>query len=149
MRIILLVVSALLLITAAMSHAQSERDGKDWLSRNEGWKYTYITGLLDGVTTGGDFAFPTLSRGSVVLHKPDPACEEKARTTYDYNTSRYFFGLSLRDFVEGLDAFYKDPANQTIPVNKALRVWAMQRKNVPEAQTLLQDLRKEWSAAAN
>ncbi|GFK92484.1 hypothetical protein NNJEOMEG_00309 [Fundidesulfovibrio magnetotacticus] len=145
MRLIVIIVSFLLLAAAAVSHAQTERDGAAWREQNDAWKYAYVTGLLDGVTTGADFTFPTLTSGSVVLHKPDKACLEKAQTTFEYNTSRYFFGLSLRDFVDGLDAFYKDPANTPIPVNKALRVWAMSRKKVPEAAALLEELRKEWS----
>lgn len=146
MRIILLVVCFLLLITAAVSHAQ-ERDGKDWIGRNDTWKYTYMTGVLDGVTTGSEFTLPTLSKGSIVLYKDDKACLEKAQTTFDYNSSRFFFGLSLKDFVEGMDAFYQDPANRAIPVNRALRVWAMQRKNIPEAAEILKNLRQEWSTA--
>lgn len=144
MRLILLVVCFLLLVTAAVSHAQ-ERDGKEWSAQNDTWKYTYITGLLDGVTTGADFTLPTHSKGSIVLYKEDKACLEKAQTTIDYNTSRFFFGLSLKDFVEGLDAFYQDPANRNIPVNRAVRVWAMQRKNIPEAKELLAQLREEWA----
>lgn len=147
MRLVLLVISFLLLVTAAVSHAQSERDGKDWQGRNDSWKYAYMTGVLDGVTTGADFTMPTLSKGSITLYKEDKACLEKAQTTFDYNTSRFFFGLSLKDFVEGLDAFYKDPANQIIPVNKAVRVWALQRKNIPEAAEILRQLREEWSPA--
>ena len=147
MRIILLAVCLLLLVTAAVSHAQSERDGKDWAGRNDSWKYAYMTGVLDGVTTGADFTMPTLSKGSIVLYKGDNACLEKTQTTFDYNTSRFFFGLSLKDFVEGMDEFYKDPANRPIPVNKALRVWALQRKNGPEAADILKQLREEWGAA--
>jgi fluoride ion exporter CrcB/FEX len=146
MRIILPAVCCLLLATAVVSHAQSERDGKEWTSHNESWKYTYITGLLDGVTTGEDFTLPTMSKGSIILYKEDKACLEKAQTTVDYNTSRFFFGLTLKDFVEGLDAFYQDPANRNIPVNKAVRVWALKRKNIPEADELLKDLREEWDA---
>jgi len=145
MRKILLAVCFLMLATAA--NAQSERDGKDWNGRNDSWKYAYMTGVLDGVTTGADFTMPVLSKGSIVLYKDDKPCLEKAQTTFDYNTSRFFFGLSLKDFVEGMDAFYKDPANQAIPVNKALRVWALQRKNIPEAAGILKDLREEWAAA--
>ena len=147
MRLVLLVISFLLLVTAAVSHAQSERDGKDWLERNDSWKYAYMTGVLDGVTTGSDFTMPTLSKGSIVLYKEDKACLEKAQTTFDYNTSRFFFGLSLKDFVEGMDTFYKDPANRPIPVNKAVRVWALQRKNIPEAAEILRQLREEWAQA--
>jgi hypothetical protein len=143
MRIIPLVVCFLLFVTA-VSRAQSERDGKDWIGRNDSWKYTYITGLLDGVTTGEDFTLPTMSKGSIVLYKEDKACLEKAQTTIDYNTSRFFFGLTLKDFVEGLDAFYQDPANRNIPVNKAVRVWALKRKNIPEADEQLKELRDEW-----
>lgn len=145
MRIILLIVCFLLLITAAISHAQSERDGKDWVGRNDSWKYSYMTGLLDGVTTGSDFTLPNLSKGSIVLYKEDRACLEKAQTTVDYNTSRFFFGLTLKDFVEGLDAFYQDPANRNIPVNRAVRAWAMKRKGIPEADQMIVDLREEWN----
>lgn len=143
MRHILPAVCALLLAATAVQ--AQERDGAYWLQQNDIWKYSYMTGVLDGVVTGADFSAPTLSKGSVALYKPDQACLEKTRTTYEYNTSRYFFGLTLKDFVEGMDAFYKDPANKFIPVNKALRVWAMQRKNVPEAAEILADLRKEWA----
>lgn len=145
MRLILLIVSFLLLAAAAVSHAQSERDGTYWREQTESWKYAYVTGILDGVTTGADFAMPVLSSGSVVLYKPDAACLEKVQTTLDYNTSRYLFGLSLRDFVEGLDAFYQDPANAAIPANRAIRAWAMARKKAPEAAKLLEELRREWS----
>lgn len=140
-----LIAAVALFVAAADANAQ-ERDGTDWLGRNDTWKYTCITGVLDGVTTGGDFSAPTLSKGSIVLYKPDQACVEKTRTTYEYNTSRFFFGLSLKDFVEGLDQFYQDPANRPIPVNRALRVWALQRKNVPEAAQILNELRQEWGA---
>ncbi|WP_243367894.1 hypothetical protein [Fundidesulfovibrio soli] len=146
MRLILTLVCALLL-TASSALAQ-ERDGAYWNQQNDIWKYAYLTGVLDGVVTGGDFSQPVLSRGSVALYKPDQPCVEKTRTTYEYNTSRYFFGLSLKEFVEGMDAFYKDPANKHIPVNKALRVWAMQRKHVPEAAEILEELRKEWAAGS-
>jgi hypothetical protein len=144
MRFILLAAFTLLLAVAPVAHAQ-ERDGTDWLARNDTWKYTYITGVLDGVTTGGDFSSPILSKGSIVLYKPDQACVEKTRTTFEYNTSRFFFGLTLKDFVEGLDAFYQEPANRVIPVNRALRVWALQRKNIPEAAQILNELRQEWA----
>lgn len=147
MRLIIVIVSFLLLVAAAASHAQSERDGNDWRARSESWKYSYVTGLLDGVTTGNEFTMPTLSKGSIVLYKEDRACVEKAQVTFDYNTSRFFFGLSLKEVVEGLDAFYQDPANQHIPANRAVRVWAMARKGVPEADALLKQLRQEWAPA--
>jgi len=146
MRYLIVAISILLIFVAAASHAQSERDGNDWQNRGDAWKYAYVTGILDGVTTGSEMTVPTYSKGSIVLYKDDKACQEKAQVTYEYNTSRFFFGLTLKDVVEGLDAFYKDPANRVIPVNRAVRVWAMDRKNVPEAKTLLQDLRQEWSA---
>ena len=146
---VVLVLCLFSLLTAQTSHAQSERDGKEWASRSESWKYTYITGLLDGVVTGSDFTFPTLSKGSIVLYKEDNACLDKAQTTYGYNTSRFFFGIPLKDFVEGLDAFYQDPANRNIPVNRAVRVWAMKRKAIPEADRMLLDLREEWKGSEN
>lgn len=137
--------AAFFLATAGAALAQ-ERDGSTWLGWNDSQKYTYMTGLLDGVTTGADFSLPVLSRGSVSLYKPDKGCVEKTQTTFDYNTSRYFFGLSLREFVEGVDAFYREAQNRSIPVNKAVRVFAMQRKSVPEAGELLEELRREWGA---
>jgi len=143
MRIIAPAVCLVLLLAAAVSHAQ-ERDGKDWINRADSWKYAYMTGLLDGVTTGSDFTMPTLSKGSIVLYKEDKACLEKAQSTYGYNTSRFFFGITVKDFVEGLDAFYRDPANRDIPVNQAIQVWAMKRKGIPEADRMLLDLREEW-----
>ena len=145
MRRIAILCAVLMLSAPAIARAQSERDGKQWLSWTESQRYMYMTGILDGVTTGNDFTMPVLSKGSIVLYKEDKACLEKAQTTYEYNTSRFFFGIALRDFVEGLDAFYKDPANLPIPVNKAVRVMVMQRKNIPEARQLLDDLRQEWS----
>lgn len=144
MRFFCIALAVAAFFAASVAQAQ-ERDGKQWSSWNEGNKYVYVTGLLDGVTTGADFSDPVLSRGSVVLYKPDKACEEKTRTTYEYNTSRYMFGLTLRDFVEGLDTFYTVRENQYIPVNKAVRVIAMQRKSVPEAAQILDDLRKQYS----
>lgn len=135
----------LLILSSTAALAQSERDGKDWNTRPEAWKYAYMTGILDGVTTGHEFTIPTLSKGSIVLYKEDKACLEKTQTTYDYNTSRFLFGLSLKDFVEGMDAFYKDPANVGIPVNRAIRVWAMQRKQIPEAAAILNGLRQEFA----
>jgi hypothetical protein len=148
-RIIVPVVCSVLLLTAATSRAQSERDGREWITRSESWKYTYITGLLDGVVTGSDFTLPTLSKGSIVLYKEDNACLDKAESTYGYNTSRFFFGIPLKDFVEGLDVFYQDPANRGIPVNRAVRVWAMKRKAVPEADRILLELRGEWKEPGN
>lgn len=142
----LLMACVALLWCVPCAQADAERDGKDWQTRGDAWKYAYMTGILDGVTTGSDFTLPTLSKGSITLYKPDKACLEKAESTYNYNTSRFFFGLSLKDFVEGLDSFYQEPANRVIPVNRALRVWAMQRKNIPEASELLQQLRAEWAA---
>jgi len=147
MRLSVLACAAFLLLAPLSALAQSEeRDGGQWLSWNELKKYTYLTGLLDGVALGEDFTLPTLSGGSLNLYKPDQACLEKAETTYNYNTGRFMFGLTLKDFVEGLDKFYEDQANRTIPVNKALRVMVMARKNIPEAGKLLDDLRREWSA---
>jgi len=147
--LITLITCAFPLLAAQVSHAQSERDGKEWLTRSESWKYTYITGLLDGVVTGSDFTLPTLSKGSIVLYKEDNACLDKAESTYGYNTSRFFFGIPLKDFVEGLDQFYQDPANRNIPVNRAVRVWAMKRKAVPEADRILLELREEWKGSDN
>ena len=147
MRIIACAACLFLFITAT-AHAQ-ERDGKDWAERADSWKYSYMMGLLDGVTTGSDFTLPTLSKGSIVLYKEDNACLEKAETTYGYNTSRFFFGITLKEFVQGMDAFYQDPANRNIPVNRAVRVWAMQRKGIPEADRILLDLREEWKESKN
>jgi len=147
MRRIVPAICLLLFITAA-AHAQ-ERDGKEWTDHPDSWKYSYMTGLLDGVTTGSDFTMPTLSKGSIVLYKQDDACLQKAETTYGYNTSRFFFGITLKEFVQGMDAFYQDPANRNIPVNRAVKVWAMQRKGIPEADKMLLDLREEWKEQNN
>lgn len=144
MRRIVIVFAIVMLFASATANAQSERDGKQWHSWTEAQRYSYMTGILDGVTTGHDFTVPNLSKGSIVLYKEDKTCLEKTQTTYDYNTSRFFFGISLGEFVAGMDAFYKDPANESIPVNKAVRVWALQRKNIPEARMILEDLRQEW-----
>ena len=141
-----LALTAALLVLLTIPAQAQERDGKDWQTRGDAWKYAYMTGILDGVVTGSEFTQPTLSSGSVALYKPDQPCLDKTRTTFEYNTSRFFFGLSLKDFVEGLDAFYQDPANRGIPVNRALRVWAMARKNIPEAGPLLKQLQAEWPA---
>lgn len=146
MRRIILLCALLTFAAAAVAHAQ-ERDGKQWLSWTESQRYSYMTGILDGVTTGNDFSAPILSKGSIVLYKEDKACQEKVQTTYDYNTSRFFFGISLSEFVEGINAFYKDPANLAIPVNRAVRVVVLQRKNIPEARQILDDLRQEWSGS--
>ena len=147
MRLFVLAVAAFILfgVTAALAQSE-ERDGAQWQSWNELKKYTYLTGLLDGVDLGADLTLPTLSSGSTTLYKPDQACLEKAQSTYNYNTGRYLFGLTLKDFVENLDKFYEDQANQPIPVNKALRVMVMLRKNIPEAGKMLRDLREEWKA---
>ena len=125
--------TALLAITLALvvgqAGAQSNRrDGTWWRGLSHDHKSAYVLGLLDGQHLGLNLAVEGLEtqdrvRGIATLE-----------AAYDSSFDRYLKDVTNGQLVDGLDAFYGDARNRTIPVINSIWVVLNRIDGTPEAE---------------
>ncbi len=109
-----------LLVFSLSSHASDAsrgRDGSLWRTLTVEQKVTYITGFWDGMELGHSFdLWGLLNRG-----KEKEACAADADESFKTYTDKYGKNVSNLQIVNGLNTFYSDDKNKSIPIHGA--VW--------------------------
>lgn len=109
-----------LLVFSLSSHASDAsrgRDGSLWRTLTVEQKVTYITGFWDGMELGHSFdLWGLLNQG-----KEKEACAADADESFKTYTDKYGKNVSNLQIVNGLNTFYSDDKNKSIPIHGA--VW--------------------------
>lgn len=121
-----------------MGQAAERHDGNWWTGLSEGEKVFYLVGYVDGITTGGDIA---KYQGVNPQPPSSPGCT--AAKTTDFSHSK--FG----QLEQGLDSFYKDFRNTSIPSFQALLYVRDQISGCSDAILAqeISSLRQSWTSS--
>ena len=134
-RPILLMATAFLTAVSCSFSAYIEHTGEWWRGQTVAAKYEYIGLTFEGNTVGSNLLGFGLS--AQVRVKP-------AGPTSKSSTMPASLQVDGGQLVEGLDRFYSDPRNATIPVSKASLVFVYGLAGMPRAtlRTMIEEFRK-------
>lgn len=138
--ILLIVLTFALTFTAHA--AEDRRDGNWWATLPQVGKALYIGGIFDGLAMGRDLAIGGWHNGD---KSNAPDCESDAIKSFVSFSARYFGeNVTSGQFVDGLDAFFKDFRNRSILVSDAIWVVSNQIAGTPQEKidTLIENYRK-------
>ena len=132
-----LVLGLALLLTATAGLAQSRpatpeltppSNGEEWLRLSSTEKLFWSIGYAQGY-------LEALEKIDVTAGPTSPCATLAARTERQTSTAGKVSGFEL---VSGLERFYGDPANTTIPIGTAIRIYLLQASG--KDQTTIQEL---------
>ena len=132
-----LVLGLVLLLTATAGLAQSRpaapeltppSNGEEWLKLSSTEKLFWAIGYSQGYREA-------LEKIDVTAGPTSPCASLAERTERQSSTSGKVSGFEL---VSGLERFYADPANTTIPIGSAIRIYLLQASG--KDQTTIQEL---------
>jgi hypothetical protein len=90
-----------------------QHEGNWWRSQMQSEKYHYTAGLFDGMTAG--FNFIEFGMSAQILFKTGNPNSHKT-------ASKNYVHITGGQLVDGLDKFYSDYRNRSIPVSNAVTV---------------------------
>jgi hypothetical protein len=132
-----LVLGLVLLLTATAGLAQTRpatpeltppSNGEEWLKLSSTEKLFWSIGYAQGYQEA-------LDKIDVTAGPTSPCANLAARTERQTSTAGKVSGFEL---VSGLEKFYADPANTSIPVGSAIRIYLLQASG--KDQTTIQEL---------
>lgn len=132
-----LVLGLVLLLTATAGLAQSRpatpeltppSNGEEWLKLSSTEKLFWSIGYAQGYQEA-------LDKIDVTAGPASPCASLAARTERQTSTAGKVSGFEL---VSGLEKFYSDPANTSIPIGSAIRIYLLQASG--KDQTTIQEL---------
>lgn len=97
----------------------STRDGKWWLNRTVLEKAIYTAGMLDGVNAGE----------AIVLRDGLASAD-----SFNADVKRLFGKVDGRQMRDGIDTFYRDFRNRSIPTYVAMWIVALQINGADQSQ---------------
>jgi hypothetical protein len=128
-RIILSVLFATLLSSAATSPAEeTRRDGNWWVSRPDFAKAMYVLGMFDGVELGRFFVMRNI-RSQADIDKLNGALN-----SFMSNKQLLLSNVTVGQVEAGLDDFYQDYKNRKIYCNDAVQVVLEGSAGMPKEQ---------------
>jgi hypothetical protein len=103
-----------LLVCSLSLHASDtrNRDGNLWRTLTAEQKITYIAAFWDGMELGHEFDLFDL-----VNRKEKAACAADADKSFNTYTDKYAKNVSNVQIVDGLNAFYSDYRNRSVPIH--------------------------------
>jgi hypothetical protein len=132
-----LVLGLVLILTATAGLAQSRpatpeltppANGEEWLKLSSTEKLFWSIGYAQGYQEA-------LDKIDVTAGPTSPCAALSARTERQTSTAGKISGFEL---VSGLEKFYADPANTTIPIGTGIRIYLLQASG--KDQTTIQEL---------
>ena len=132
-----LVLGLVLLLTATAGLAQTRpatpeltppSNGEEWLKLSSTEKLFWSIGYAQGYQEA-------LDKIDVTAGPASPCASLAARTERQTSTAGKVSGFEL---VSGLEKFYSDPANTSIPIGSAIRIYLLQASG--KDQTTIQEL---------
>jgi len=109
------------------------RDGAYWNRLGEAEKTDLIIGVLEGLNLGESILH-------IILQNEYTMCSD-ILTSIARQTDTFFEGLTVGRIVEGLNAFYADGKNRSIPISWGVWVVARQDKSDRTVGKFIQELR--------
>jgi len=112
---------ATLLLMVSLGYAQDsdllEADGTNWQRASDSYKTGFVAGYISGMGDAhtGLVIFCTFDLN---LKANSPELQKCSKRAYSYN----FTEITVRQFVAGMDAFYKDFRNTQFPMHGAMRI---------------------------
>lgn len=114
----------LLLVIAPLSLSARKANGQQSLRRDGTWwqellandRLLFIIGFMDGMQLGRNF-----SHWGMEKDKESEACSGKAVVSFGKMTEQYFSKVTAAQLTDGLDDFYMDYRNRSLPIHAA--VW--------------------------
>jgi hypothetical protein len=108
----------------AVGDAQDERrDGNWWNTRTASAKTSYIVGFFDGMELGKVFSQPTVqTRSGGALVESQLKEFDVIESRYREQATKYFSKVTNGQVSDGLDEFYRDFRNRSIPIHYAVDV---------------------------
>jgi hypothetical protein len=117
MRTRLVLTVALAVCSVALGADQSHHDGNWWSRQSAGFRLYYILGFMDGMDLGNAFSVPDKR---VSGKAPDSVTD--ARRTYRERTEQYVAHVTVGQVSDGLDTFYRDYRNRSVPLRDAFEI---------------------------
>jgi hypothetical protein len=123
MRTIFLVVAALALSACSLSQTRPKWDGYWWASMTPSFKLGWVTGYAKAMDLAGSLQMATCASNLPLYSQKFPNLDPKdilqkmclSSTEFDYDS------ISMGQFVDGMDSFYRDYRNKQLEVG-----WAIQ-----------------------
>lgn len=113
---LLLVISLLFICPPSSLAANDSRDGNWWREQDKILKLAYMTGFLDGIHLGNNFAMWDF------MDDPESeSCLKKVALSTSAYEDKYLLKVKVAQLVDGIDAFYSDYRNRSISLHNA--VW--------------------------
>lgn len=121
--LVLVAAVALLLPNAQLTRGKTDLDGYWWEKLNPSFKLGWVSGYAKAMDFAGTIQMSTCASNMPLYAKEFPNTDPKvilqkmclSDTQFDYD------GIAMGQFVDGMDAFYKDHRNKQLEVG-----WAIQ-----------------------
>jgi hypothetical protein len=130
---VLAVVLALCALSPDRARAAESRDGTYWNRLSGAEKTDLVIGILEGLNLSESILH-------IILRNEYTMCSD-ILTSIARQTDVFFEGLTVGRIVEGLNAFYVDGKNRSIPISWGVWVVARQDKNDRSVGKFIQELR--------
>ena len=113
----------LLTVVALTANAQPTRDGNLWLATSPEIKQGFMIGFRSGYMSG--VAYGTMTLGTDLATRPGATTEDIQRSIQDASKAsqtlrRPWNGVTLRQMLDSVDDFYKEPANRKVEWESAV-----------------------------
>lgn len=122
----------LLFLFALSAHASDptrDRDGNWWRGLTLSEKQVYIVGFFDGIPLGHKFSSWNL------MHNPQKQnCLQDTVGSFVNYVSKYLENVTSGQLTDGLDDFYSDYRNRSIPIDNAVWLVANSISGKPQAE---------------
>lgn len=135
MRRLSVVVMSFLLLYISVARADGIRDGNYWNTRVRSSKLDYVIGFFDGTQLGEQFSYWGLV-------KSDSKCMGKVFESERTFGSKYLSGVTASQLADGLDNFYGDFKNRSIPISSAVWIVLNEIAGSPDIDALILSWRK-------
>ncbi len=103
-------------LTSAEPQSSKRTDGNWWRSQDRSVRIAYVAGFFDGMELGKNFSYWKFAKDQRAGE-----CTLEVNDSYNEFTARYFSNVTNVQISDGLDSFYSDYRNRSIPVHSA--VW--------------------------
>lgn len=117
--------------------SREEVDGRTWTRWDESWKLGWVMGFGDGIFQANRetlFLVMDIAGGIKTTYGiPGEQARKWADEIFDEFEKRIVWSrISFGQFIKGLDEFYIDYRNKTIPAREAIYIIKLQVKGAPE-----------------
>lgn len=120
-------------LTLDRAYAQGNRDGVYWNRLDVAERTDLVIGILEGLNLSESILH-------IILRNEYTMCSD-ILTSIARQTDTFFEGLTVGRIVDGLNAFYADGKNRSIPISWGVWVVARQDKNDRGVGKFIQELR--------